>query len=39
DYVDDDDSNDYKRAHGFNYHNSPEWLWLTGYYIHAKLYW
>ncbi|CAF4337978.1 unnamed protein product [Adineta steineri] len=39
DYVDDDDLNDYKRAHGYNYHNSPEWLWLTGYYIRAKLYW
>ncbi|UJR24125.1 hypothetical protein I4U23_027092 [Adineta vaga] len=39
DYVNDDDSNDYKRAHGFNYHNGPEWLWLTGYYIRAKLYW
>ncbi len=36
DYVNDDD---YKRARGFNYHNGPEWLWLTGYYIRAKLYW
>ncbi|CAF3932255.1 unnamed protein product [Rotaria sordida] len=39
DYLYDDDSYDYKRAHGFNYHNGPEWLWLTGYYIRAKLYW
>ncbi|CAF1046004.1 unnamed protein product [Adineta steineri] len=39
DYINDDDSNEYKRAHGFNYHNGPEWLWLTGYYIRAKLYW
>ena len=23
----------------FNYRNDPEWLWLTGYYIRAKLYW
>ncbi|CAF1470089.1 unnamed protein product [Rotaria sp. Silwood1] len=30
DYYNDDDSHDYKRAHGFNYHNEPEWLWLTG---------
>lgn len=39
DYINDDDSDDYKRAGGFNYHNGPEWLWLTGYYIRAKLYW
>ncbi|CAF3415506.1 unnamed protein product [Rotaria sp. Silwood1] len=38
-YVSNDDSYDYKRAHRFNYHNGPEWLWLTGYYIRAKLYW
>ena len=37
--MNDDDSNDYRRAAGFNYHNGPEWLWLTGYYIRAKIYW
>ncbi|CAF3842347.1 unnamed protein product [Rotaria sp. Silwood1] len=39
DYVNDDDSHDYKRAGGFNYHNGPEWLWLMGYYLRSKLYW
>lgn len=38
-YVNDDDSHDFQRAGGFNYHNGPEWLWLTGYYIRAKFYW
>ncbi|CAF3524151.1 unnamed protein product [Rotaria sp. Silwood1] len=39
DYVCDDDLYDCEHAYGFNYHNGPEWLWLIGYYIRAKLYW
>ena len=30
------DSEDFELAHGFNYHNGPEWVWLYGYYVMAK---
>lgn len=35
-YDNGDDSCEAKTAHGFNYHQGPEWLWLTGYYIRAS---
>ncbi|OAF68493.1 hypothetical protein A3Q56_03738 [Intoshia linei] len=31
------DSSDTNTACGFNYHQGPEWLWLTGYYCMARL--
>ena len=35
-YTNNDNSSDYLKAHGFNYHNGPEWVWLYGYYLMAQ---
>ncbi len=34
-YDNDDDSDIIRLAHGFSYHNGPEWVWLYGFYIAA----
>ena len=36
-YDANNDGNDYKNALGFNIHNGPEFVWLTGYYLLAKI--
>ena len=36
-YINSDDSNDYHKAHGLNYHNGPEWVWPAGYALIAKM--